>query len=41
MKLLLDENVPVKLRYRFSEREIQVSTISEQKWNSKNNGELL
>ena len=41
MKLLLDENVPVKLRYRFSEREIQVSTISEQKWNSKKNGELL
>ena len=41
MKLLLDENVPVKLRYRFSERGIQVSTISEQKWNSKKNGELL
>ena len=41
MKLLLDENVPVKLRYRFSERGIEVSTISEQKWNSKKNGELL
>ncbi|MEO5947770.1 MAG: DUF5615 family PIN-like protein, partial [Chitinophagaceae bacterium] len=41
MKLLLDENVPVKLRYRFSDRGIEVSTISEQKWNSKKNGELL
>ncbi len=41
MKLLLDENVPIKLRYRFLEKKIQVSTISGQKCNSKKNDELL
>ncbi len=41
MKLLLDENVPVKLKYRIHERGIAVFTVADQKWNSKKNGELL
>ena len=41
MKLLLDENLPVKLKYRFLEIGIHTSTISDKKWNSKQNGELL
>ena len=41
MKLLLDENIPVKLKYRFLELGIDTSTVSDKKWNSKQNGELL
>ena len=41
MKLLLDENLPVKLKYRLLERGLEVFTISDKKWNSKQNGELL
>lgn len=41
MKLLLDENLPVKLKYRFQDRGFQAFTVSDQKWNSKQNGELL
>ncbi len=41
MKLLLDENLPVKLKYRFIDRGFQVSTIKDMKWLSKQNGELL
>ena len=39
MKLLLDENLPKKLKLDFSEHEIY--TVSDKKWNSKKNGELL
>ncbi len=41
MKLLLDENLPVKLKYRLLERGLETSTIADKKWNSKQNGELL
>ncbi len=41
MKLLLDENLPVKLKYRLLERGLEVFTIADKKWNSKQNGELL
>ena len=41
MKLLLDENLPVKLKYRFLEKGINTSTVNDEKWNSKENGELL
>lgn len=41
MKLLLDENLPVKLKYRFLEHGIETNTVAEKKWNSKKNGELL
>lgn len=41
MKLLLDENLPVKLKYRFLEKGIDTSTVADKKWNSKQNGELL
>lgn len=41
MKLLLDENLPVKLKYRFLEKGIKASTVNDEKWNSKQNGELL
>ncbi|MBM3416602.1 MAG: hypothetical protein FJY20_09165 [Bacteroidetes bacterium] len=41
MKLLLDENLPQKLKYRFLEKGMEVFTISDMKWNSKKNGELL
>lgn len=39
MKLLLDENLPKKLKLDFSEHEIY--TVSDKGWNSKKNGELL
>lgn len=41
MKLLLDENLPVKLKYRFIDRGFQVSTIKDMQWLGKQNGELL
>ena len=40
MKLLLDENLPEKLKYRFSKNFIVV-TVNEMKWNAKKNGELM
>ena len=39
MKLLLDENLPKKLKRDFPEHNI--STVSDNGWNSKKNGELL
>lgn len=41
MKLLLDENLPVKLKYRFQEHGIETFTVADKKWHSKQNGELL
>jgi predicted nuclease of predicted toxin-antitoxin system len=41
MKLLLDENIHIKLKYRLLERGLDVFTVTEKKWNSKQNGELL
>ena len=40
MKALLDENLPVKLKYRFSSA-VSVFTVRDMKWNSLKNGELL
>jgi predicted nuclease of predicted toxin-antitoxin system len=40
MKLLLDENLPVKLKGFFS-NEYEIKTVSEQDWVGKKNGELL
>lgn len=39
MKLLLDENLPKKLKSDFPEHEIY--TVFNKGWNSKQNGELL
>ncbi len=39
MKLLLDENLPKKLKLDFQEHEIY--TVSDKKWNGIKNGELL
>lgn len=43
MKILLDENIPKRLRFRIQGRPgiTQVSTIKEMGWNGKTNGELL
>ena len=41
MKLLLDENIPVKLKYRFLESGIPVFTVKDMQWFGKQNGELL
>ena len=40
MKLLLDEDLDVKLRYRFGP-EHEVSTVRQMDWLGKKNGELL
>ncbi|MFN3490193.1 MAG: DUF5615 family PIN-like protein [Emticicia sp.] len=40
MKLLLDENLPKKLKYRFSPN-FSVQTVSDLGWQGKQNGELL
>jgi rRNA maturation protein Rpf1 len=39
MKLLLDENLPKKLKQHFTEHEI--FTVRDMGWNGKKNGELL
>lgn len=39
MKLLIDENLPKRLKLDFLEHEIY--TVSDMGWNSKENGELL
>jgi len=41
MKLLLDENLPVKLKFRFLDKGIQTFTVADMKWNARTNGELL
>ena len=40
MKVLIDENLPVRIK-SFLENEHKVYTISDKKWNSIENGELL
>lgn len=40
MKLLLDENLPRKLKYRFPEA-FNVATVHEMKWGGIKNGDLL
>ena len=40
IKVLLDENLPVKLKFRFDE-DFEVSTVYDMGWNAKKNGELL
>lgn len=39
MKLLLDENLPKRLKKDFTEHEIY--TVTDKNWNGKKNGELL
>lgn len=41
MKLLLDENLPVKLNYRFKEAGFETFTVRDKQWLGKENGELL
>ena len=41
MKLLLDENLPVKLKYRFADRGFEIFTTKDMRWLGKQNGELL
>ncbi|MGN6247473.1 MAG: DUF5615 family PIN-like protein [Ginsengibacter sp.] len=41
MKLLLDENLPVKLKYRFIENGFDTLTVRDCNWTGKENGELL
>lgn len=40
MKILLDENIPAKLKLDFGEA-YQVKTVRDMKWLGKKNGELL
>jgi predicted nuclease of predicted toxin-antitoxin system len=40
MKILLDENLPKKLKITFAP-EREVYTVREKNWNGKRNGELL
>jgi predicted nuclease of predicted toxin-antitoxin system len=40
MKILLDENIPVKLKHAFGDI-FQVLTVSETGWNGKKNGALM
>ena len=43
MKILLDENIPKRLRFRLQGRPgiTDVKTMKEMSWNGKTNGELL
>ena len=40
MKILLDEQLPVKLKYRFKP-ELDVSTVRDEHWLGKKNGYLI
>ena len=40
MKILLDENMPTKVKYDFGEQH-EVSTVRDMDWLGKKNGELL
>ena len=40
MKILLDENIPAKLRLDFGEA-YEVKTVRDMKWLGKKNGQLL
>lgn len=41
LRVLLDENLPTKLKYRFESTTLAVTTIRDQNWLGKKNGELL
>jgi hypothetical protein len=41
LRVLLDENLPTKLKYRLISDELWVSTVRDQNWLGKKNGELL
>ena len=41
MKLLLDENLPIKLKYRFIDSGIDAFTVKDMRWLGKENGDLL
>ena len=41
MKILLDENIPRKLKFNFDRNLFQVSTTQEMGWDGTKNGELL
>jgi len=41
MTVLLDENVPRKLKWRLVERGLEVVTVPERGWSGVGNGELL
>lgn len=41
MKILLDENLPKRLKFRLLEQNHVASTVREMGWNGKKNGELL
>jgi len=40
MKLLLDENLPVRLKYRFSD-SLEIRTVTGEGWSGVKDGELL
>ena len=39
-KVQLDENLPVKIKYRLQD-ECEIFTVTEKKWNSLENGDLI
>ena len=41
MNVLLDENIPCKLRWRLKERGLEVVTVPDRGWAGVTNGELL
>lgn len=41
MTVLLDENMPRKLKWRLIERDLEVVTVPERGWSGVGNGELL
>jgi predicted nuclease of predicted toxin-antitoxin system len=41
LRVLLDENLPTKLKYRLTDEKFGVLTVRDQNWLGKKNGELL
>jgi predicted nuclease of predicted toxin-antitoxin system len=41
MKILIDEQLPTKLKYRFAESGYEVFTVRDMEWLGKKNGDLL
>lgn len=41
LRVLPDDNLPTNLKYRFTDESVFVSTILDQNWLGKKNGELI
>ena len=41
MKILIDEQLPVKIKYRFDDTNYEVYTVRDMNWTGQKNGDLI